>query len=138
MTMKITTKYSPKKPATIAYRCVLLVGILLTIGRWYSVIDNSFVLFNREIHSHVSNLSLSMIVFTGIGYTWLLNGVRFRFIVVLGLLCIIANFICETLMGFMNTPDILDAVYGTVGVVISFVFLLLTSKYGLFPNTTER
>lgn len=112
--------------------------MLLTIGRWYSVINSDFVIFNYEIHSHISNLSLSMIAYLGIGYSWLLNGTKFRSIGFLGVLFVFANIICETLMGFMNTTDIIDAVYGTVGVAISFVFLLFTHKYGLISNNMDE
>lgn len=40
-------------------------------------------------------------------------------------------------MGFMNTTDILDAIYGTIGTVIAFIFLFFTSKYGLIPISTS-
>ena len=135
--MNDTTKRSPKRPVIIGFRILLCIGMLLMIGRWYSVINSDFVLFNQEIHAHISNLSLSMIFYLAIGYSWLLNGKRFRFIAFLGVLMVIANIICETLMGFMNTPDIVDALYGIVGVGVSFVFLLLTHKYGLISDGTE-
>ena len=131
--MKITAKYSPKKTFTIGFKILLCIGILLAIGRWFSIFNNGFVIINAEIHSHVSNLSLSMIVYLGIGYSWLLSGVKFRFIVILGVFLITSNFICETLMGFMNTTDIIDAVYGTIGIAIVFVFLFVTNKNVLIP-----
>jgi hypothetical protein len=46
---------------------------------------------------------------------------------------IASNLICETVMGFMNTTDIVDAIYGTIGTAIAFSFLYFTSKYGLIP-----
>lgn len=136
--MKNVTKRSPKRPVIIGFRILLCIGMLLMAGRWYSVINSDFVLFNQEIHAHITNLSLSMIFYLAIGYSWLLNGKRFRFIVLLGALLVIANIICETLMGFMNTTDIMDAVYGAVGIGVSFVFLLLTHKYGPISNMTEE
>ena len=131
--MKITYKYNAKRPFRIGYFILLFIAFLLTIGRWYSVIDSDFVVLNADIHSHISNLSLSMIFYLGLGYTWLLNGLRFRFIVFLGIFAIVSNFVCETLMGFMNTTDIVDAIYGTIGTVIVFLYLFLTNKYGLIP-----
>lgn len=136
--MNDTTKRSAKRPVIIGFRILLCIGMLLMIGRWYSVINSDFVLLSHEIHAHISNLSLSMIFYLAIGYSWLLNGKRFRFIVLLGVLLVIANIICETLMGFMNTTDIVDALYGIVGVGVSFIFLLLTHKYGLISNRTEE
>lgn len=134
--MKITTKYkySPQKPVTIGFIALYCMGLLLTAGRWYSVINSDFVVFHAEIQSHISNFSLSMLVYLFIGYMWLLFGVKFRIIVNLGVIMIIANFVCETLMGFMNTPDIIDAVYGTIGIAVTFVFLFVAQKYGLISQ----
>ena len=131
---KLIYKYSLKKSIQIVFLVLISIGILLTIGRWYSAFNNEFVLFTDEINLHISNLSLSMIVYLGIGYSWILSGVKFRNVIFLGVFLIIANFICETLMGFMNTPDIIDAIYGTIGIVIAFVFLYIANRYGLMPN----
>lgn len=124
-------KYSTKKPFLIAYLTLIFIGILLTLGRWYSVFHYDFVIINAEVHSHISNLSLSMITYVGIGYSWLLFGTKFRFVIILGALLIAGNCVCETLMGFMNTTDMIDAIYGTVGVLVAYVYLFLTHKYGL-------
>lgn len=134
----MTYKYRVKKPFSIAYLALLFLGVLLTLGRWYSVFNPDFVILNAEVHSHISNLSLSMIAYVGIGYSWLLYGTRFRFITALGAVLIAGNFVCETLMGFMNTTDIVDAVYGTVGVLAAYVYLLFTNKYGLEEKSSGK
>lgn len=128
--MKIFYKYEPKTITKIIYIMLICIGLLLTIGRWYSVVNNDFVLFSKEIQSHISNLSLSMIVYLGIGYTWLLMGQKFRIVVVLGIFLIVANLVCETLILFLNTPDIIDFVYGVIGIGIAFIFLFFCNKYG--------
>lgn len=130
MNMKIKYKYNPKKLTYTIYMFIILSGILLTIGRWYSVLNSDFVLFNEEIQSHISNLSLSMIVYIGIGYTWLLMGHKFFTIGILGVFLIIANLICETFMVFLNTPDMIDFIYGVIGIGIAFIFLFISHKYG--------
>ena len=134
----MTYKYTCKKTLSIVYILLISVNILLTMGKWFSVFNSDFVVINSEIHSHISNFSLSMILYLGIGYLWLLSGVKFRLIVFLGVFMIIGNFICETLIGFMNTPDIIDAVYGTIGIVIAFAYLFITNKYGLIPVKSEK
>lgn len=134
----MTYKYRVKKPFSIAYPALLFLGVLLTLGRWYSVFNPDFVILNAEVHSHISNLSLSMIAYVGIGYSWLLYGTRFHFITALGAVLIAGNFVCETLMGFMNTTDIVDAVYGTVGVLAAFVYLFFTNKYGLEETSSGK
>lgn len=136
--MKIATKYKPKKATAIAYNMFLILCVLLIIGRWYSVIDNDFVFINKEIHSHLSNLVLSMVFYLAIGYWWLLQGVKFQIVAGLGIAFILANFICEILMGFMNTPDIMDAVYGTAGTIPVFLFLLIVNRHGLTAHSEKQ
>lgn len=131
--MKAEAKYTLKKKFTVSYYILLAIGLLLTIGRWLSVPFPDFVVIHTEFHSHISNLALSMIFYLAIGSTWLLSGMKFRYIALLGGVIIAGNLICETLMGFMNTPDILDAAYGIIGMLIGFCYLLLTYKCGLIP-----
>lgn len=71
--------------------------------------------------------------YLGIGCSWMLSGVKFKYITVLGLVFIAGNLFCETLMTILNTPDIVDAYFGIVGTLISFLFLFVTQKYGLAP-----
>lgn len=130
----MTYQYRTKKPYTIAYIIIILIGISLTLGRWYSVFNQNFVIINAQVHSHISNFSFSMIVYAGIGYSWLLFGRSLRFIQLLGVCLIAGNLICETLMDFLNTTDIIDALYGTVGIVVAYIYLFFTYQYG----RTER
>lgn len=136
--MNVPAKYTLKKIFTISYFLLLFFGVVLTIGRWLSVPFPDFVLINAAIHSHISNLSLSMIFYLSIGNFWLLSGVRFRNITILGIAILLGNLVCETLMGFMNTADIIDAVFGAVGTFISFAYLLAAYKYGLIPVKSKE
>ena len=136
--MKYKSKYTAKKPFLITYIVLCCVCLGLVVGRWYSVIDADYVFINAEIHSHLSNFVLSMVFYLAAGYAWLLVGVKFRYIAVLGIVLIVGNFICETVMGYMNTVDVMDAVYGTAGTVIIFAFLLITNNYGLVLTNSEE
>src|SRR5699024_4292202 len=108
---------------------LVFFGFILTIIRWLNVFNSNFVVVNPEINSHISNFSLSLLAYLAIGSSWLISGVKFRFVSILGLFMIVANFICETLMDFMNTADILDAIYGTIGIMIVWIyFYWLNSK----------
>lgn len=127
-------KYKPKKMTNIIFYILIGAGALLAIIRWGSVFNVNLVFINQEIHSHISNFTLSMIFYVGIGFSWLLQGASLKKIVLLGLFIVLANFVCETIITTMNTPDIIDAIYGTAGTVVSFVFLWAMQKYGLINN----
>lgn len=136
--MKVTYKYKFKKIFTIGYFILICIGFLLTIGRWFSVFDNEFIMISESFHYSISNLSLSLLFYLSIGHFWLISSVRLHRIAILGVFIIASNFICETVMGFMNTTDIVDAIYGTIGTAIAFAFLYFTSKYGLVPIIPEN
>ncbi|EEG74509.1 hypothetical protein CLOHYLEM_05171 [[Clostridium] hylemonae DSM 15053] len=124
-------KLKPKKIIKIMYNCLILFAAILAIIRWISAFNNEIVVINAEINSHISNFALSLIFYLGVGFTWILQKMTFKKIIILGLFIIIANIICETVMGFMNTTDIIDAIYGIVGTLLGFCYLLLVNKYGL-------
>ncbi len=124
-------KFKPKKVTNVVYYSLVLMATILTVIRWVNAFNNNIVVINEEINSHISNFSLSLLFYLAVGFTWILQGISFRKIVLLGIIIIIANVLCETVMGFINTTDIVDAVYGIVGTIISFCFLLGVKKYGL-------
>lgn len=134
---KNLNKFDIRRPFLIIYSILILLGLLLTIGRWYSQ-STDFVIINSEINSHISNLSLSLMAYLGIGFMWLMGGVNFRFIVLLGAIFIVGNILCETVMTVLNTPDIVDAYFGIAGTLISFFYLLMTKKYALVPIKSEQ
>lgn len=121
----------PKKPTKVVFNSLVLIATMLSIIRWASVLNSNIVVINTEINSHITNFSLSLVFYLGVGFTWMLQKISFKKIILLGLLIVIANILCETIMGFMNTTDIIDAIYGIVGTLISFCFLLVVNKYGL-------
>ena len=121
----------PKKPTKVVFNSLVLIATMLSIIRWASVFNSNIVVINTEINSHITNFSLSLVFYLGVGFTWMLQKISFKKTILLGLLIVIANILCETIMGFMNTTDIIDAIYGIVGTLISFCFLLVVNKYGL-------
>ena len=129
--MIMNDKLKPKKIIKIMYNCLILFAAILAIIRWISAFNNEIVVINAEINSHISNFALSLVFYLGVGFTWILQKKTFHKIILLGVFIIVANILCETVMGFMNTTDILDAVYGIVGTLIGFCYFLVINKYGL-------
>jgi len=86
-----------------------------------------------DFYSHVSNLSISYMLYTGVGYLWLALGVPMRAIAWLGLALAAANLVYETLIPILNTPDPVDALYGLAGIVLGASLLIAIDRYGLRP-----
>lgn len=136
--MNFKYKYILERPFTIGYSVLMCIGFLLTIGRWFSVFESEFIIISESFHYSVSNLSLSLILYLAIGLSWLKFGVKFHRIALLGVFIVASNLVCETVVRFMNTPDIVDAIYGIIGTAIAFVFLYSTNKYGLIQAINEN
>lgn len=128
-------KYLAKLSTSIAFLFLIAGCSLLFSGR--TVDRFRFAAFENILsgfYQHISNFTISCILFVVIGLMWLMLGVKFRVILLLGLVFISVNFIYELFIPILNTPDIVDAYYGTAGVLVALPFLYITSKVGLMPN----
>lgn len=123
--------YTIKKPYRTIELVLVVICSVIIILRWINVFNNSIVVINNEVTSHVSNFTLSLLAYLAVGKSWITSGVKFRSICILGLVLILINFIFETLLSFMNTVDIIDALYGVAGIVIGFIYFYYLYKYGL-------
>ena len=124
-------KQLPKFTTAISFLILLAVVFALFQGRkseWIRIQNiNNFL---PDFYSHISNFCLSYILYSGIGYFWIMAGVRFKYIVGLGIVILASNFTFELFINVLNTPDIIDAYYGTAGTVVAFLFLLVSYKFG--------
>tara|TARA_R110002073_G_scaffold72537_1_gene177735 strand:+ start:778861 stop:779295 length:435 start_codon:yes stop_codon:yes gene_type:complete len=135
-------KFLPKLGTAIYYLVFVLGMLLLFFGRnlegiRFSILETNFT----DFYQHISNLSLTAILFSTVAYVWLLMGVKLRAILLLGIFFIAINSITETWVSVLNTRDPLDLVYGIVGVLIGLVFILsITYLKGLTanPNFTSK
>ena len=124
-------KQLPKVTTAISFLIFLAVIFALFQGRkseWIRLqnIDN----FLPEFYSHISNFCLSYILYSGIGYFWIMAGVKFKYIVGLGIVILASNFIFELFINVLNTPDIIDAYYGVTGTLFALLFLFISYKFG--------
>lgn len=124
-------KQLPKVTTAISFLIFLAVVFALFQGRkseWIRLqnIDN----FLPEFYSHISNFCLSYILYSGIGYFWIMAGVKFKYIVGLGIVILASNFIFELFINVLNTPDIIDAYYGFTGTLFALLFLFISYKFG--------
>ena len=123
----------PKTITTISVVFIFLLCFILGIIRWINIFNENVFAITKEINSHITNFNISLMLCTLIGYLLLCYRKKYWIIVIVGLVLISINLIYETIFPFINTVDLIDAVYGVVGVIISLIYLLFINKKG-FDN----
>ena len=119
-----------KSFTTTSLLSIFALCFLLVIIRWINIFNEDVYVISVAINSHITNFTLSLMMCTLIGYLLLLAGKKYVSTIMVGLLLIVVNFIYEIFLPFLNTTDIIDALYGLVGAVISLVYLYFIDKYG--------
>jgi hypothetical protein len=124
-------KYEVKKKYVIIYLCIFIACFLLTVCRWLNSIYPDIVLLPNAILLHITNFSLSLMLLLTFGFTVLVFGRIMKTITIAGLLIIAFNIVYEILFPIMNTTDIVDALFGTLGVVLAYIYLTRLKINGL-------
>ncbi len=113
----ISFPYTLTIPGLLSYYTMLAVLLALMFSRksafWYNL--------PPALHtwgSHVSNLSISCMLYLTIGLIWTLQGVPPKVLAWLGVVLIAANFIVELFIPIVNTRDVVDALFGAAGVLL--------------------
>ena len=119
-----------KSFTTTSLLLIFVLCFLLVIIRWINIFNEDVYVISVAINSHITNFTLSLMMCTLIGYLLLLTGKKYISTIMVGILLIVVNFIYEIFLPVLNTTDIIDALYGLVGVVISLVYLCFIDKYG--------
>lgn len=130
-----TYKRVPKLWAAIGYLVLLAVVLLLFLGRSVEALRLAAILaMAPDFYTHVSNFAISYLLYTAIGYQWLMAGATMKPIVWLGFAILLCNFVYESFIPFINTPDPMDAIYGLVGTALGFLVLWVMDRHGLIAN----
>ena len=87
-----------------------------------------------ECASAARLFALCMLLVLIFGITVLSFDGKFRGITAAALVMSVLNIGYECFIPIRNTPDILDAVFGVIGVAIAYVFLILLRKNGLIAK----
>ncbi len=119
-----------KKSGTISLLAIFGICFIFVILRWLNTFNNDIFVITREINSHITNFTISMMLCTLVGYLLLSTNGKYKSVIIFGILVIIANIIYETILPILNTVDFIDAVYGIVAVVLSFIYLYFLDKKG--------
>ena len=119
-----------KSFTTTSLLSIFALCFLLVIIRWINIFNEDVYVISVAINSHITNFTLSLMMCTLIGYLLLLAGKKYVYTIMVGIPLIVLNFIYEIFLPVLNTTDIIDALYGLVGVVISLMYLYFIDKYG--------
>ena len=123
-------KLKQKSFTTISLLSIFTFCFALAIIRWINIFNKDIYVITKEINSHITNFTLSLLVCTLIGYILLLTGKKYVFSVMVAIVLAVANFVYETFLPMLNTIDIVDAFYGWFGVAISLGYLYIIDKFG--------
>lgn len=123
-------KLKPKIFTTISFVTLFLFCLILVVIRWLNIFNENILVVNEIVNSHITNFTLSVMLCVLIGYLLLVAGKKYISNIIVGVLLVLANYIYEAFLPVLNTTDIVDAVYGFIGVLISLIYLYFISKYG--------
>ena len=116
-------KFDFKKKYLIIYLCLIVFAAFLMLCRWLGHIVPNVRLLPDFLLDHITNFALCMLLLLIFGITVLSSGGKFSGITAAALVMSALNIGYECFIPIRNTPDILDAVFGVVGIAVAYVFL---------------
>lgn len=128
------SKFDFERKYLIIYLCLIVFDTFLMLCRWLEHIVPNVRLLPDFLLDHINNFALCMLLMLIFGITVLSFGGKFRGITAAALVMSVLNIGYECFIPIWNTPDILDAVFGVIGVAIAYVFLILLRKNGLIAK----
>lgn len=127
--------YAPKLWLALTYPLLLAIMLVLFFGRNFETLRFDLILLIwPDFYNHISNFSISFITYSTMGYVGLMFDLTWMRLIIVAILLLILTLAFEIISTFINTPDISDAIYGILGVVLGFVFLVLAKCFGLKKN----
>jgi hypothetical protein len=117
------------KGIAIYYSMIFLdLGLVLAKDR------NSQNFLFAEVSNHISNFAITSLIVGLMSFILALQAAPFKIVIWLGVAAIAMNFVVEVLISIMNTPDVVDAVYGTAGVIFTIAVMYVFNKVGIRPS----
>lgn len=124
-------RYQPRLWATLLHLLLLGLVYALFAGRKPGFFRSEAVIaLVPDFYTHVSNFSLSFMLYAGAGFAALLGEVPMRRLAWIGLAFVLANVVYELFLPLLNTRDPVDAVYGVAGTLLAFGWLWVIHRFG--------
>lgn len=131
-------RFRPRPWAAALHLLLFAAAFGLFLGRKPGVFRSETIIgYLPGFYSHVFNFSLSWLLLAGVGFLWLMMGLRMRHMALAALALIVANVACEFLLPWLNTRDPIDALYGAVGTLLALAWMWIIHRFGLEPIRRE-
>lgn len=131
-------RFHPHLWAAVLHLLLFAVVFALFMGRKPGMFRSEIILEQMPgFYSHVFNFSLSWLFLAGVGFLWLMMGIRMRHMALAALALIVANVAYELLLPLLNTRDPIDALYGAAGTLLAFAWMWIIHRFGLKPIQIE-
>ena len=131
-------KFVPKLVTKLCLIAVAGICVILFFGRAYPWlrIDPVTSVF-PGFYNHISNFVITFELILLISFVWLLREVELRYFLILFGIGVALNVLVESFLSVLNTPDMVDAFYGIVAVIIAAIMTLSIKLYGITEKTGE-
>ncbi|GAA3980984.1 hypothetical protein [Mucilaginibacter dorajii] len=128
---KLNLSYTINTKGVLLYYGLILFNLGLGFAKRLSFLQSRY----HEFFSHTSNFIITSILVAVISFIWLLQGAPFKLFIWLGATAIVLNFVVELFVRFMNTPDVIDAVYGSAGALFTICVMAIIKQKGVVATT---
>ena len=115
--------FAPTIRGIIIFYCIIFFDLGLVLAKDRKSPNNIVA----EVSSHISNFAITSLMVALLAFIMTLQGAPFKSVIWLAITAVLINFIVEVLISILNTPDIIDAYYGSAGVLLT-----VAAMYGFF------
>ncbi|MBQ1410535.1 MAG: hypothetical protein IIY94_04590 [Oscillospiraceae bacterium] len=115
------------------YKVICVLCCLLVFFRGF--LSEHIGFYRVNLSPHITNFSFTVVICLLAGKYMVAQKKKLVL-----LCCIMAalNLLCETVIsGALNTPDLMDGVFGIAGAAVALLILLCTNRFGLAAEPTE-
>lgn len=131
----IVLRFGPTLWAAVLHLLLFAGVFALFLGRKPGVFRSQAIIDAVPgFYTHVFNFTLSYLLLAGIGFLWVMMGVKLRHLVAAAAALVVGNIAYEFLLPLLNTRDPVDAAYGIAGTLCALAWLWIIMRFGLRPN----
>ena len=124
--------YDIKKKYLVVHLFLILFGAFLMFCRWINHIEPEVKILPEFILAHATNFALCLFLLLIIGFIILMFTGKIKAITIIAAVVAVCSVIYECFLPMLNTPDVIDAVFGVCGTLVAYLHLLLLKKKGIY------